>query len=234
MAHQLARDFHWNIEFIPIDREKFLEELENGVYDIAMSGIALTPDRLEKVVFSTPHLDTTAALIVEDFRKDEFATIEKVRKMKKLKIAIPSGSRTFKEGINNIYPNAEVVMLEDPVDFYEKNFPNLDAMLATAEGGSAWTLLYPKFHAVVIKPETHKIPLAYPIAKGDRELESLISKWIYLEKDSPTFRKRYDYWIMGIGAEEKKPRWSVLRNVLGWGLEAEEETTKKTDDEGSS
>jgi hypothetical protein len=27
---------------------------------------------------------------------------------------------------------------------------------------------------------------------------------------------------MGVGAEEKLPRWSILRNVLGWGLEDEE------------
>ena len=99
---------------------------------------------------------------------------------------------------------------------------------------SAWTLLYPKFHAVVIKPETHKIPLAYPVAKGDRELESIISKWIYLQKDSPSFKKRYNYWIMGIGAEEKKPRWSVLRNVLGWGIEEDEEGKEKTDDKSTS
>jgi hypothetical protein len=28
---------------------------------------------------------------------------------------------------------------------------------------------------------------------------------------------------MGVGAEEKIPRWSVVRNVLGWGLDKEEE-----------
>ncbi len=27
---------------------------------------------------------------------------------------------------------------------------------------------------------------------------------------------------MGIGAEDTEPRWSVMRNVLGWGLDEEE------------
>ena len=123
-------------------------------------------------------------------------------------------------------------MLDNPVDFYDKNFPNLDAMMETAEGGSAWTLLYPNFHATVIKPETHKIPLAYPIAEGDRELENIINKWIYLTKDSPSFKRRYDYWIMGIGAEEKNPRWSVIRDVFGWGLDEEEKKEEKESHEG--
>jgi ABC-type amino acid transport substrate-binding protein len=227
LAHQLAKDFEWNIEFIPIDREKMAEQLQTGVYDIVMSGIAMTPDRLDEMAFSDPYLDTTAALIVEDFRKDEFNTIEKVRKLKKLQIAISTRDRNLREGLKRLYPNAEIVMLDSRIDFFEKNFPNLDAMMATAEGGSAWTLLYPNFHAVVIKPETHKIPLAFPIAGRDRVLADIINKWIYLQKDSPRFQRKYDYWIMGVGAEEKKPRWSVLRNVLGWGLDKDEKGQEK-------
>lgn len=168
------------------------------------------------------YFNTAAALVVEDFRKDEFDTIEKVRQLKQLQIAIPDRDRNLREGLKRLYPNAEVYMLDTPIDFFEKNFPNLDAMLMTAEGGSAWTLLYPKFHTVVIKPGTHKIPLAYPIAGGDRVLADIINKWIYLVKDSPGFKRKYDYWIMGVGAEEEKPRWSVVRNVLGWGLDEEE------------
>jgi hypothetical protein len=41
-------------------------------------------------------------------------------------------------------------------------------------------------------------------------------------KDGPSYNRAYDYWIMGVGAEEEKPRWSVVRNVLGWGLDEEE------------
>jgi len=231
MAHELARDFEWNIEFIPIDHEKMAEQLKSGIYDIVMSGIAMTPEKLNQMAFSNPYLDTTAALIVEDFRKDEFDTIEEVRKLQNLIIAIATRDRNLKEGLKQLYPNAQIMMLNSPIEYFEKNIPNLDAMLSTAEGGSAWTLLYPKFHAVVIKPETHKIPLAYPIAAGDLVLSDLINKWIYLAKDSPSFRRKYDYWIMGVGAEEKKPRWSVARNVLGWGLDEEEKKKKEEEEE---
>jgi ABC-type amino acid transport substrate-binding protein len=231
MAHKLARDFEWNIEFIPVNRDMLAKQLQTGVYDIVMSGIVMTPDRLDKMAFSTPYLDTTAALIVEDFRKDEFDTIEKVRKLHNLIIAIATRDRNLKEGLEQLYPNAQIMMLNSPIEYFEKNIPNLDAMLSTAEGGSAWTLLYPKYHAVVIKPQTHKIPLAYPIAAGDLVLADLINKWIYLAKDSPSYQRKYDYWIMGVGAEETKPRWSVLRNVLGWGLDEEEKKKKKKKEE---
>ena len=58
-------------------------------------------------------------------------------------------------------------------------------------------------------------------------LADMINKWIYLVKDGPGFNRAYDYWIMGIGAEEKKPRWSVVRNVLGWGLDEDEKEQEK-------
>ncbi|CAB1057798.1 Proton/glutamate symporter [Olavius sp. associated proteobacterium Delta 1] len=228
MAHKLAKDFEWNIDFIPIEHVDIADQLKTGIYDIVMSGIAMTPDRLEKMTFSNPYLDTTAAFIVADYRKDDFATIDKVRNLRNLIIAIPGRERYFRQGIKQMFPNADIVMLNSPIEFFEKTIPNLDAMLATAEGGSAWTLLYPEYHAVVVKPETHKIPLAYPIAAGDRVLADIINKWIYLVKDSPSFQRKYDYWIMGIGAEEKLPRWSVVRNALGWGLDKEDKKQKKS------
>ena len=222
MAHMLARDFEFNIEFLPINHERMADQLATGVYDIVMAGIPMTPDRLDEMVFSDPYFDTTVALVVEDYRKEEFATIDKVRKLQNLIVAIAGRDSYFKAGLKRLYPNAQIVTLDTPVDFYEKNIPNLDALMTSAEGGSAWTLLYPEYHVVVPKPQTPKVPLAYPIARGDQALADLVNKWIYLTKDNPVFKEKFDYWIMGVGAVEKKPRWSVLRNVLGWGLDEED------------
>jgi len=30
-------------------------------------------------------------------------------------------------------------------------------------------------------------------------------------------QRAYDYWVLGRGAEEKGPRWSIMRDLLGWG-----------------
>ena len=115
-------------------------------------------------------------------------------------------------------------------DFFEENFPNLDAFIMSAEEGSAWTLLYPSFTTVVPKPDIIKVPVGYPITGGDQELADLISNWITLVKGGREFRDRFDYWIKGEGAEPREPRWSIVRNIFGWGIEKEkpdEETEKK-------
>ena len=31
-----------------------------------------------------------------------------------------------------------------------------------------------------------------------------------------TIQHAYDYWILGRGGEKDGPRWSILRDVLGW------------------
>lgn len=218
MAHWLARGLGWKLEFIPFELETRIEQLQRGDFDIIMSGTAMLPERLKQMTFTAPYMDVTAALIVLDHRREEFTNIDTIRKIKGLKIAIV-GTSSFRSGLKDLFPNAEVVVLDTPRDFFEEIFPNLDALLMSAEGGSAWTLLYPKYQVAVIKPSRYKIPAAYPVAGNDRALAELISKWIYMAKGNPEFEDKYNYWIMGIGAEEVKPRWSVMRNLLGWGVE---------------
>ena len=69
---------------------------------------------------------------------------------------------------------------------------------------------------------TPEIPLAYPVALNDADLADFISHWILMIKGDPIFNQKVNYWIMGVGAAEKKPRWSILRNVIGWGVEKKE------------
>jgi hypothetical protein len=68
-------------------------------------------------------------------------------------------------------------------DFLEANEQQLDALLYDAEGGAAWTLLFPKFQVVVPVPDVAKTPLAYPVAGGDKEFADFLSQWIMLKPD---------------------------------------------------
>jgi hypothetical protein len=45
---------------------------------------------------------------------------------------------------------------------------------------------------------------------------SLINDWIDLKKKDGTIDTLFAYWILGKGGEDRSPRWSVMRDVLGW------------------
>ena len=226
MAHRLAQDFEWNIEFVPFNWDMMAKQLKRGDFDIIMSGIPMTADNLKEMKFSTPYMDTTLAFVVHDHLRKNYSTWNNLRKQKKPRIAI-AGSDYLRNRLKKAFPAAEVVNLDHPRDFFEENFPNLDAILMSAEAGSAWTLLYPHFITVVPKPEIIKIPNGYPIASGDQALADLISNWITLIKGGWIFQDKFNYWIMGKGAERRESRWSVVRNIFGWDVEKPAEETEK-------
>lgn len=215
MAHLLARDLDINLEFIPFEHDKMIQQLDDHQVDIIMSGVFVTAQRLMNVRFSTPYMDSTAAFVVKDYRADEFADLEEIRQMDGIMIGVPK-SVFAQERLQKTFPNAEFVPLNSIREFFEFTTRKLDALLLDAQAGSAWTLLYPDYQPVVPKPDIYIIPRAYPVAGRDPGMADFISQWIELKKKTPDYQRLYQYWIMGQGAVEKKPRWSIIRNVLGW------------------
>jgi ABC-type amino acid transport substrate-binding protein len=58
--------------------------------------------------------------------------------------------------------------------------------------------------------------MAYPVPRGERELLDFVNSWLDLRKKDTAIQKVFNHWILGQGAKEKKPRWSIIRDVLHW------------------
>ncbi len=216
MAHRLAKELGVNLEFIPVELEIMAQQLKDDHFDIIMAGIVNTPHRLEEMNFSEAYLDVTIALVVKDHRREEFATLERIKRINGLRIGIYGDERYFATELENRLPKAKVVDITSIPDFFEHNRDDVDALLFAAEPGAAWTLLYPDYSVVIPKPDIAALPLGYPIAKGDQEMVNFLNRWIDMKKKDKTIEKLYNYWILGQGSIEKKPRWSIIRNVLHW------------------
>jgi ABC-type amino acid transport substrate-binding protein len=91
-----------------------------------------------------------------------------------------------------------------------------DAVVLPAERGSVLTLFYPKYTVVVAEPGIVRIPLAYPVAARDQNWASFLNTWIELKRRDGTIDALYGHWILGKQTGKRQPRWSVIRNVLGW------------------
>lgn len=108
------------------------------------------------------------------------------------------------------------VALADATDPMTARLPELDAFVLTAERGSFLTLLHPAFSVAVPHPLEIKLPLAYPVAGHDVEAARFLGIWIDLKRKDGTIQALYDHWILGKDARAHGPRWSILRNLLGW------------------
>ena len=43
-----------------------------------------------------------------------------------------------------------------------------------------------------------------------------MNEWILIEQGTGGIRELYDYWIQGKTKQVQPPRWSVIRDILGW------------------
>ena len=91
------------------------------------------------------------------------------------------------------------------------------AYVLPAERGSVLTLLHPSYSVVVPQPDTIKLPIAYPLARGDERWVRFINTWLDLKRRDGTIDALYRHWILGEHAARPKPRWSVVteRAALG-------------------
>src|SRR5262249_8529597 len=216
MAQQLAGELRVGLELVPVNRRFFEEGLDPSECDLVMSGAAITAERASHVRFSTSYLDETVALIVLDHRRGEFTSWDDLRTGRSLRLAVPAIPYAL-EKIRAELPSAEVVAFDSAEQMFQRRDPPLDALVLTAERGSAYTLLHPEYSVVVPRPRPLKVPLAYVIAGRDAGLAPVIDTWIDLKRKDGTIDELFAHWILGRNAEPKHPRWSILDDVLHWG-----------------
>lgn len=217
MAVLLAHDLGVKPVFIPVDLANLSGELAKVPVDIVMAGVVMTPDRLKPLRFSDPYMEVSAALVVPDHLRKAFTTVEAIKRMKGLTIGVfQTGGAYFVERVKELFPNAQVVVLDSTTDFFYGNDDQVDVLVQSAEAGSAWTLRFPEYSVVVPEPVKVKWPLAYPLRERDQGFENYVDRWIDLVKGSMERQILYDHWILGLTARPERPRWSVVRDVLHW------------------
>jgi Na+/H+-dicarboxylate symporter/ABC-type amino acid transport substrate-binding protein len=214
MAHQLARDLDVELELVPVDRRLFDTGLDPATCDLVMSGTVVTADRALQVRFSRPYLDETIAFVVADHRRAEFATWEDVRAAGALRVGVPNAPYYLKRARQEL-PAATIVTFGGSGDMFGTMTPPLDALLLTAERGSAYTLLHPEYSVVVPKPQPLKVPLAYIVAGRDDALATLVDTWIELKRRDGTVDELFAHWIQGRDAVPHHRRWSVMDDWIG-------------------
>lgn len=217
-AHHLAKDLGVSVEFIPTKRGKVREYLDGGICDIVMSAFPMRVEDLGKLNFSRPYMEMKAAFIVKDYRKKEFQTRADMAAMRGLRVAVtPANSAEDRRLLRTYLPNANLVELESIRDFFSKK-DVADALLTTDKIGKAWALLCPEFGVAVPKPHLFVYDVAYPIpiTKGDYIFLEYLNHWLTLHQTAGEMAEQFDYWILGKTPYRKKPRWSVIRNVLHW------------------
>lgn len=216
LLNEFAKDLNIEIAFIYL--KSYKDEatlLANGSVDITLGGRAITPLKALTVNFSNSYTSHTAGLLLSDSKRDAFTNLYDIQAMETLTIGV-GNSNYYQQIAKEYFPNAKIAEVSDIRNFLKGKHEQVDAVLFSTEVGSAWSMLYPEFSAIIPKGLKLKAPVGLVLPKGQADYVQFINTWLKLKKDSGFQQKVYDYWILGENPKAKKPRWSVMRDVLGW------------------
>ena len=199
---------------MPVSRR---DNLVTGYCDVLFNSVALALDRADRVAHTIPFETITLAFIVPDHQREEFSTWRAIRAKGEITIALPV-FQVLEGEVSKQVPQAETVRLlslEEQTRYFEADGKGADAFLDAAEEGAAWTILYPRFTVVVPRPVV-QLPIAYMVAPDNLTLLRTMNEWLLIERATGGIDELYDYWVQGKTGQVRPPRWSFVRDVLGW------------------
>jgi len=204
-------------DFFPVKWSEVGARLSDGSIDV-MPGIWYRPFWFRSLRLSEPYLTQTMGFAVLDQRREEFSKVDGLRRSKGLKIGVSldadqnAASRARYFGGSD----AQFVPMENANAFFDGRVPEIDAFLIPVEGAAASTLLHPQYTVVVPQPDPVKIPVAFGLPLGADNLAIEVDQWVTFAQSEGLIDRAYEQWILGKDAQSRKPRWSILRDVLGW------------------
>jgi len=218
LSERLAKSLDLRAEFVPVVWSEVPRMLRTGEIDV-MPGMWYRPYWFDSIRMSDPYFVATVGLAVRDERRNDFNTLKKIKNSHGLKIGVPLNTSQIKYSLDHYFggTDAEFITIEFWQPFFEGLHPEVDAFLMPAEHAAAWSLLHPEYTVVVPQPNPVKIPTAFGVGMKSDGLAMVIDEWIVYATNAGIIDQDFNYWVMGKGASSPEPRWSIMRNVLGWG-----------------
>lgn len=215
MMHALARDLGVTLEIVRLDSGQGLEWLQRGELDVLIGGNMITAESALDRAFTHPYMEQTLGFVVPDYRRSEFATRKALDALASPRIGYVKGN-AFLSQMPSLAPSAQLIKLDSPRTFLRGKRPDLDALLFGAEAGSAWTLVYPDYSVAVPLPSPVRLPVALVIPRNSIAWTEFLNEWLEVQQSTGNTAALVDHWILGEGASRRRPRWSVIRDVLHW------------------
>jgi ABC-type amino acid transport substrate-binding protein len=214
LAQHLASNLGVRVRAIAVGRDSLFESLQAGTIDIAIGGITSSLDYFGRFFESTAYLDLHAALVVADHRVKEFETLQAIRDADEIVLGYLKGGRLARSSRQRL-PNLTLVEVESPEVFLRGERPDVDALLTTAEAGAIYSMFAPSYSVVIPAGVIIRVPVVIA-ARIDPVFNDYLDTWIRLKQGDGTIDALYEHWILGHDETQHGPRWSVIRNVLGW------------------
>jgi ABC-type amino acid transport substrate-binding protein len=212
-AHRLASQLGVNLEFVRATRPTLPADLASGRIDLLMSGYTATVSRAQRTELSHAYSSEHVGFLVRDHQRGRFATLATLARGEGLTVAVPA-LKDARDLVTQLLPDARTrdyeAIEQSMVD------PSIDAFFITLERAHYWSRVHPEFAAVQPDDLNIVVITAYAMPYGELDFRNLVDVWIDTRRASGELDEAYEYWVRGRALAPHTPRWSILRNVLGW------------------
>ena len=106
LMSQLANELHVDLELVPMDIERLSEDLNAGIYDIAIGNIMMDFSRLLNITFSNFYQENTCVLMSLRSERKKYENLDQIKKNPSLKIG--TAGAMYPKAVSS-FPNATIV-----------------------------------------------------------------------------------------------------------------------------
>ncbi len=212
-AYSLAHSLNVKLIFVPFEWEKLHDDLEAGRFDIAMAGIYVTNRRLFNLDVASPYFNSPIALFAPRKGIERFSSRSTINAIDGLRVG-SFDDPVLIPLIKRLFPNAERVV----VDSYAHlpDFDEIDAAIWSLDQATAMAAAHPGIQAIAPKDMGSNLLFAYLMPPHATEWRQYVDYWQEIRRRSGELADAQDYWLNGASRADRKPRWCILRDVLGW------------------
>jgi proton glutamate symport protein len=207
-AYRLARDLGVSVEFVPFAWANLSNDLLEHRFDVAMSGIYETNERIQTLLMSDPYFETPLALIVPSSRAEIYLDGEGELSHPGQKLAV------FDDPVlvplsRRLFPNAQIVTVPD-YNSLPSIMNGMDGAVWTLEQATAWAAEHPGFTAVAPDHVYGPISTAFAMAPDSTELGGYLSRWLQLRANDGFRAEQIAYWFQLRPRHSTRSRWNLF------------------------
>ena len=212
-AYNLAKTLRVNLEFVPYTWKGLIGDLEANRFDMAISGIYVTQERIRHLTVSKPYFRSSVVMVTRSENSKTYYSRETISSAKGLRIGVFDDNVLLKF-VQATFPDAQVVLVSSLDEML--SFKGLDSFIWTKEQAVLLASMKPGLSVVMTQDLHSPFLFAYMMPPEANELGKYVDYWLELRKDDGFEERMRAYWFDGKTDAEPARPWSVIRNVLHW------------------
>ena len=193
LAGSLAQALGVKLEIVPTSWPTLMKDFEEGRFDIALSGISITPERQKKALFSLPYLHDGKTPITRCESTARFQTLAQINQPGVRLIVNPGGTNERFAKANA--PLAQLAVYPDNVTIFDQIVSGAaDLMMTDAVETRLQQRIHPQLCAVHPDAPFDTAEKAILLPR-DPQMKAFVDQWLAQRIASGAQQKAFDQWL---------------------------------------